>query len=139
MKTEATWGGMFVRWVFAVVLVLLTFNPSGWSYHHWAMKNLKEFSPAKAVVGALLLCLWVLFLRAAFQSLGKLGVALSVVVVASFVWLFADWGWLDPARPGVLGWIALVALGLVLGFGLSWSILRRRLTGQVDVEAPERA
>jgi hypothetical protein len=137
MKAEAGWGGFFARIVFAVVLVLLTFNPSGWSYHHWAMSNLKEFSPAKAVVGALLLTLWVLFLRAALQSLGKLGVALSVLVVAAFVWLFADWGLLDPSRPRVMGWIALVALGLVLGFGFSWSILRRRLTGQVDVEAPE--
>ena len=137
MKAGASWGGFFLRIVFAVVLVLLTYNPSGTSYHHWAMKSLKEFSPAKAVVGALLLCLWVLFLRAAIQSLGKVGVALSVLVIASFVWLFADWGWFDPSRAGVLSWIALVSLGLVLGFGLSWSILRRRLTGQVDVEAPE--
>lgn len=138
MKSEAGWGGMAIRMLFALVLVLITFNPSGWSYHHWAMKDIKAFDPAKALAGAILLAVWVLYLRAALQSLGKLGVALAVLIIAAFVWLLADWGWLDPAKPQVLGWVALVALGLILGFGLSWSILRRRLTGQVDVEAPER-
>ena len=138
MKNGPGWGGIVARIVFALVLVLLTFNPSGVSYHHWAMRDLSAFTPAKAVAGAILLAVWVLYLRAALQALGKVGVALSLLIVAAFVWLLADWGWLDPAKPGVFGWIALVALGLILGFGLSWSILRRRLTGQVDVEAPER-
>ena len=138
MRTEAGWGGFALRIVFALVLVLVTFNPSGVSFHHWAMRDLQAFSPAKALAGAILLALWVLYLRAALQALGKLGVALSVLIVAAFVWLLADWGWLDPARPRVFGWIALVALGLILGFGLSWSILRRRLTGQVDVEESGR-
>jgi hypothetical protein len=34
----------------------------------------------------------------------------------------------------VLAWVVLVALGGVLGFGLSWSLLRRKITGQVDVD-----
>ena len=134
MREDFTWTGMLLRIAAAVALVLVSFNPSGRSYHHWAMRDLSTFSPAKALAGAVLLCFWVLFLRAAYQSLGKLGVALAILVFASFVWVLASWGWLDPKEPGVFGWIALVALGLLLGFGLSWSILRRRLTGQVDVD-----
>jgi hypothetical protein len=134
MKSEVSWGGIVLRVAFAVVLVLATFNPSGWSFHHWAMRDLDAFTPAKALVGALLLCVWVLYLRAALHALGRLGVVLAILVFAAFVWLLADWGWLEPERPRVLAWIALVALGLVLGIGLSWSIVRRRLTGQVDVE-----
>jgi len=134
MRSDISWGGILLRVAFAVALVLATFNPSGLSYHHWAMRDLAAFSPAKALVGALLLCAWVLYLRAALHALGRLGVALAVLVFAAFVWLLADWGWLDPQQPGVFGWIALVTLGLVLGIGLSWSIVRRRLTGQVDVE-----
>jgi len=61
-------------------------------------------------------------------------VALALLIFAAFIWVLADWGWLDPARPTVFAWVALVALGLVLGVGLSWSLVRRRLTGQVDVE-----
>lgn len=138
MKNGPGWGGIVARVVFAVVLVLLTFNPSGVSFHHWAMRDLDAFTPAKALAGAILLAVWVLYLRAALQALGKLGVALGILIAAAFVWLLADWGWLDPARPRVFGWIALIVLGLILGFGLSWSILRRRLTGQIDVESPER-
>jgi len=134
MRSEFSWGGIFLRMLFGIVLVLVTFNPSGRSYHHWAMRDLGAFTPAKAVAGALLLCLWVLFVRAALQSLGKLGVALSILVVAAVIWLLSSWGWFDPARPNVLSWIALIALGGVLGFGLSWSLARRRITGQVDVD-----
>lgn len=75
-----------------------------------------------------------LYLRAAVQSLGWLGFALSALVIASIVWLLADQGWIDPAQPTVAAWIALVSLGIVLGLGLGWSQLRRRITGQVDVE-----
>ena len=134
MRSEIHWGGILLRVFFALALVLVTFNPTGWSYHHWAMRDLGAFSPAKALAGALLLCAWVLYLRAAFHALGRLGVALAALVFAAFVWLLADWGWLDPQQPRVFAWIVLVALGLVLGIGLSWSILRRRLTGQVDLE-----
>ncbi|MEO1460032.1 MAG: DUF6524 family protein [Pseudomonadota bacterium] len=35
---------------------------------------------------------------------------------------------------GIIQWLALLALGLTLGIGLSWSIVRRVLTGQTDVD-----
>jgi hypothetical protein len=31
-------------------------------------------------------------------------------------------------------WIGIFALSLVLGIGLSWSIVRRKLSGQADVD-----
>ena len=83
---------------------------------------------------ALLLCAWVLYVRAAFHALGVLGVSLIGLVCAASVWFLADWGLLDPAEPRALAWILLLTLGLVLGIGLAWSIVRRRLTGQVDIE-----
>ena len=134
MVGEVGWKGLSLRVTAAVALVLVTVNPLGWSYHHWAMSELDRFSPAKAIVGALLLCGWVLYVRAALHALGWLGVALVVLVCSALVWLLADWQWLDPAQPQALAWILLLTLGLVLGIGLAWSIVRRRLTGQVDVE-----
>jgi hypothetical protein len=37
-----------------------------------------------------------------------------------------------------LTWIVLVGLSLLLAVGMSWSHIRRRLTGQVDVDEVER-
>jgi hypothetical protein len=34
--------------------------------------------------------------------------------------------------------IILIALSLVMGVGLSWSIIRRRLSGQLDVDDVEQ-
>ena len=128
--------GVFARIVSGVALVLFTFNPSGHSYTHWALRDLSQFSALQAVPGALLLCGWVLFVRAALASLGWLGVALASLVIAALVWLLVDAGILGAA--GARSWIALVSLGLVLGFGLCWSHLRGRLTGQVDVDRVDR-
>ena len=41
----------------------------------------------------------------------------------------------NPQDAGAFAWIALVGVGLILGVGLSWSAIRVRLTGQVDVES----
>jgi hypothetical protein len=31
-------------------------------------------------------------------------------------------------------WIGLIALSLVLGIGMTWSIIRRAISGQLDVD-----
>jgi hypothetical protein len=118
----------------AVALVLATFNPSGLSYYHWVVAAGAEFGALHALAGALLLSAWVLGLRASFASLGPLGLGLAFLVCASLVWLFAEWGWLDPSRPRVLAWVGLIVVGVILGVGLCWSLVRRRVTGQVDVD-----
>jgi ABC-type sulfate transport system permease subunit len=50
------------------------------------------------------------------------------------VWLFVSWGWLDARNATTMTWVVLVALGLILGVGMSWAIIRRELTGQASVD-----
>jgi len=127
-----------LRVLAALVLVLLTYNPTGSSYYHWALTDPAGFSAIKGLAGALLLAGWVFYLRASLSSLGWLGVILLLLVLGAAVWLLIDQKILDPSQPGVASWIALVLLALVLGIGLSWSLVRRRLTGQVDVDEIHR-
>jgi hypothetical protein len=132
------WFGIVIRVLAGVALVLLTFNPTGHSYYHWALRDFSGFDAIKAVGGTLLLCGWILYARAAVLSLGLVGIVLTALLIASLVWLFATWGLFDPNKPGILTWVALIGVGLLLGIGLSWSILRRGITGQVDVDAMDQ-
>lgn len=133
-RASLSWGGVAWRVAAAIALVLATFNPSGLSYYHWVTAAGAEFGAVHALVGALLLSAWVLGLRASFASLGPLGLGLAFLICASLVWLLAEWGWLDPSRPRVLAWVGLIVVGVILGVGLCWSIVRRGVTGQVDVD-----
>lgn len=118
----------------ALIVVLSTYNPTGNSFYHWALRDLANITAVKAFAGALLLVGWVICIRAAFVSLGRIGVMLSALVLGTLVWVLADYGFLDPERPSLLSWISLVAIGIILGIGLSWSLLRARVTGQVEVD-----
>ncbi len=53
---------------------------------------------------------------------------------APLLWVLLDKGYIRLHNPAVNTWIAVIALSLVLAVGLSWSIVRRRLTGQADVD-----
>jgi len=132
------WTGTLWRVLAALALVLLTYNPTGYSYYHWALTDPAGFSALKGLGGALLLAGWVFYLRAAMLSLGWLGVAIVLLILGAVVWLLVEQKILDPSRPGVVSWIVLVLLALVLGIGMSWSLVRQRLTGQVDVDEVER-
>jgi len=129
--------GFSLRIVVALGLVLLTFNPSGYSYFHWVRGNFPGITPAQAVVGIALLILWIFLWRSMMQAVGSLGLALMVALTAALVWLFASWGWLDVANASVMTWVVLVALGIILGIGMSWAIIRRELTGQASVDEIE--
>jgi len=71
------------------------------------------------------------------RSLGAGGVILALLVAGALIWLFVWWGWLELANAGALTWIALVITSIVLAIGMSWSHIRRRLSGQADVDEIE--
>ena len=84
--------------------------------------------------GLLLLVGYIVYLRATLRSIGAFGMLLIVAIFAALVWVLFDLGLLSFENPTLNTWLALLALSLVLGIGLSWSIVRRRLSGQADVD-----
>ena len=134
MATEFTAGSFLGRWLFAVVLVFGTYNPSGYSYISWLLAEETAFGPVLAIVGLVLLIAWIIYLRATFLSMGWLGVTLGVALFAAIIWLLVDIGWLSLDSTGIITYLALILLSLILATGMSWSHIRRRLTGQFDVD-----
>jgi hypothetical protein len=134
MATEFSVGGFFARWFFAVALVFGTYNPSDYSYMNWVLSSTSEFGPIMALTGVALLIAWIIFLRATFLSMGILGIALGAALFGCLIWLLIDLGLLSLDATGALTWIVLLVLSLILATGMSWSYIRRRLTGQFDVD-----
>ena len=134
MDEEFDLMGLLWRLVFAMALVLLTFNPTGHSYYHWLADGFPSVQPAEAVAGIALLIAWVFFVRSTLAAIGTLGLVLMAAFFASVVWWVVSKGWLDVGDRRAMAWVVLVAVGLVLGIGMSWSHIRRRLSGQAAVD-----
>jgi hypothetical protein len=125
---------VFIRIAIAVALVLVTYNPTGYSFYHWLSAPPAGINALKTLLGVLLLIGWVVCLRTVYIALGWLGVILGMGLLAALVWVFVDGKWIDLASPTAVAWVALLILGTILGVGLSWSLIRARLTGQVEVQ-----
>ena len=126
--------GFLWRMLFALALVLLTFNPTGHSYYHWLADGFPSVSPSEAVAGILLLLGWIFFVRTTLSAIGTAGIVLMAALFASIVWWIVSKGWLDVGNRSTMAWIVLLILGLMLGIGMSWSHIRRRLSGQAAVD-----
>lgn len=129
-----TWSSFSLRLFFAFLLVFTTFNPSGYSYFHWLKNTLPSFTPYIALAGIALIIGWAMFIRATIRSLGPIGVTLAVLLQACLVWLFIDLGWFDWQNMNLMAWVGLSITSVVLAMGMSWSHIRRRLSGQVDTD-----
>ena len=134
MSTEFTAGSFLGRWVFAIILVFGTYNPSGYSYISWLLDEGTEFGPVLAIVGLVLLIGWVIYVRTTFLSMGWLGIILGSALFASVIWLLVNLGWLSLDSTSVITYLVLLLLSLILATGMSWSHIRRRMTGQFDVD-----
>ena len=77
--------GMILRILFALAIVIATWNPTGWSYVQWALIDTSTFDATKALVGVLLLAAWLMCIRATWVSLGLMGVILAAIVIGVFV------------------------------------------------------
>ncbi|SIO56918.1 hypothetical protein SAMN05444722_3663 [Rhodovulum sp. ES.010] len=126
--------GLILRCLVAFVLLALTYNPTDWNYVGWSRAAWGEATSLVVLAGLLLLTGYVVYLRATLRSIGVFGMILVAALVAALLWVMVDWGMLRLDDPGRNTWIGLVALSVVLGVGLSWSLIRRRLSGQADVD-----
>ena len=123
------------RLAFAVILVFASYNPSEYSFYHWAIDGVSKTMVYKAAIGMILLIGWVMYLRATWNSLGALGTVIATAFFSIVIWLLVHWG-LFKTDSGytIFVWFGLAVTALVLATGMSWSHIRRRLSGQFDTD-----
>ena len=126
--------GFLLRWLFAFVLLAATYNPTDWNFTRWAMTNWEAQLPLTVLGGLVLLIGYIIYIRATLRSIGLVGMILILAVAGTLIWVAFDFGWLDLSDPSFNTWLGLFLLSIVLAVGLSWSIVRRRLSGQADVD-----
>jgi hypothetical protein len=129
-----TFEGFLIRLLVALVLVFATYNPEGYSYYHWTLAKLPEFSVIKGFIGVVLLIGWAIYLRATFQSLGAIGTLLAIAFFGTLLWLATDQGLFPADSARAVSYIVLLVISGVMSAGVSWSHIRRRITGQLDVD-----
>jgi hypothetical protein len=129
--------GFLLRWLFAFALVAATYNPTSYNFTRWAMANGQEQLSITVLAGLVLLVGYIIYLRATLRSIGAFGMILILALVGALLWVAFDFGLLDLQNRALTVWIGIFALSLVLGIGLSWSIVRRKLSGQADVDDVE--
>lgn len=132
------WDGFLLRFVFAIIVVFATYNPEGVSYYHWVYEALPDFSVLKAFVGVILLIGWIILFRATIGSLGFIGILLAAAFFGLAIWLIIDVLGLSTDNLRVISYIIGIMLASVLSVGVSWSHVRRRMTGQLDTDEVER-
>ena len=87
----------------------------------------------------LLLPGWVVVIQATRRALGLGGAILIAGIFGALFWLLiAKGGIFQPHSATAFSHLALVALSLLLAIGMSWAIVRRKLTGEVEVATEPR-
>ncbi len=134
MNNDISWTGFSIRLLFALLLVFGTYNPEGYSFYHWVVAGTANSLPVKIFVGLLLIIGWTIFIRATRNSLGFFGMILALALFASLIWMLTDWGIFKADSPRIITYLVMLVLSLLLAIGLTWSHIRRRITGQLDVD-----
>lgn len=126
----------FWRLGVSLVLVLLTYNPTSFSYYDWLFNSLGNggLGPEHFVAGVALVIGWTILIVATQKSLGTVGFVLGAALIGGFVWWLTSLGLIRVGSVSALSWVSLICLAVLLAVGLSWSHVWRRLTGQYEVD-----
>jgi hypothetical protein len=126
---------MFFSRLFGVLfMVFSTYNPTGWSLWHWFGTGWPRDWTLLLPLSAAYLVAYVIIVRAAYRSLRPSGMALTIALIGSIVWVLVDAGVVPLENAGNLGIVLLYGAGALLAVGMTWNFLWLRLTGQVIVD-----
>ncbi len=123
-----------LRWVFAFALVAATYNPTPWNYVRWASDNFRDQMPLVALFGLILFVGYVIYVSATWRAIGAFGMLLVLAIVGTLLWFLYDRGILSLENGSLNTWIGLFTVSVVLGIGMTWSLVWRRISGQLKVD-----
>ena len=123
-----------LRFLFSVLLVFGTYNPEGYSYFDWVRVVFPELTIEQAFVGIIVVIGWVIYLRATLRSLGVVGLGLAFTFFGLMLAMLFKWEWISLDASKMVTYVVLVLIAVVLAVGMSWSHLRRRMSGQLDMD-----
>ena len=122
--------GILLRWLGAFLLISAIFNPTSWNYVTWARAEWDRQMPLIVFLGLILAVAAMVYVVATMRSIGLVGALVIAAIFAAGLWVLTDWRLLGLDNSALNTWLAILALSLILGIGMSWSILRQRLSGQ---------
>nr|WP_197642258.1 DUF6524 family protein [Tabrizicola soli] len=122
--------GILLRWLGAFLLISAIFNPTSWNYVTWARAEWDRQMPLIVFLGLILAVAAMVYVVATMRSIGLVGALVIAAIFAAGLWVLTDWGLLGLDNSALNTWLAILVLSLILGIGMSWSILRQRLSGQ---------
>ena len=134
-RKEFNFSSFLMRLLFSSALVFMTYNPSGYSWVGFLRSDVPMVYLMAS--GIVLLIGWVMFVRATWNSLGAIGTFLAVAFFGVIIWLFIEWGFFSLQDSSVIKWVVEIIVAAVLAVGMSWSHVRRRLSGQYDTDEIE--
>ena len=120
------------RCLLCALVVFSAYNPSGTSYYHWATAT-PGLTSTQIAVGILVLTGIVTILRMAFLSTGYLGIAALTLTILMSIVLGAGLDLFELEDMTFSTYAIEIVISLVLGMGLSWSFIQRRLSGERDI------
>lgn len=126
--------GFLIRWACAFLLLAATYNPTQWNFVRWSAVNYQQMLSVTVLMGLVLTIGYIIYLRATLRSIGVFGMLLVLAVAGTLLWVLFDQGIINLSNPAINTWLGIIVLSLVLAIGLSWSIVRRRISGQADVD-----
>jgi hypothetical protein len=126
---------IIVRWILALILVVITFNPTGLSFLHWigaqiGTDQIFEGWPLKVFLTLILGVMWYFFLKSAIDSLRMVILALaSVLIMGAYIVI----GWVNDAGYVVgnttLWWFGEILIATILALGVSAGHIRAWWSG----------
>lgn len=129
-----TFSSFGLRFLFSAVLVFATYNPEGFSYYDWLKDVFPSLTIEQAFVGIALVIGWVIFLRATLRSLGLIGLVLAFAFFGLLIAMLFKWEWISLEATKLVAYIVEILIAVILAVGMSWSHLRRKMSGQMDMD-----
>ena len=120
------------------LLVLITYNISGFSYYHWIANSPFEgfgspFGALKIAFGLLIGVCFLLLFRATWRSKGPGGIAIMLLILSALTYFIWTFGVIDLSSPTVGTIIAQIFLIVLLAVGSIWSNVWKYFTGQYTI------
>ena len=125
----------WVTFILSMALAIGTWNPLGHHFIHYITSVDDILSGFKPFAILIMLALWLLAIKSMFQSLGFFGMGIAVIILGAFVWGLQEYNLIDVENLDQLGWAMTISMGFLIWFGLSASIIWKRLTGVYTTDA----